>query len=83
MLVAGRSGAWLDALRTLLDATSFNFLTSLAGMILSILCALLRKERLHAGDRNVDQFLAALELPVPLITPISSRWFCSMMRRPC
>ncbi len=70
-VVSGSASARNEALRTLLDTASFKFLTSLAGMFLSILYALGRKWRLHAVDRALDLFLAALERLIPLITPIS------------
>lgn len=60
-----------EALHTLLDTASFKFVTSLAGMFLSITYALLRKHSLHAVERAIDQFLVALERCFPLTTPVA------------
>jgi hypothetical protein len=58
-----------SALRTLLDAASFKFITSLVGLFLSIAYALFRKRRLRAVEHSLDAFLSALEARVPLLTP--------------
>ncbi|MBN9597772.1 MAG: anti-phage defense protein ZorA [Afipia sp.] len=62
---AGRN----SALRILLDTASFKFITSLIGLLLSILYALFRKGQLKKIDRSIDGFLIALETRVPLLTP--------------
>jgi uncharacterized protein YoxC len=58
-----------SALRALLDAASFKFITSLVGLFLSIAYALFRKQRLRVVERALDAFLLALEARVPLLTP--------------
>lgn len=70
-VVAGTSTARNDALRTLLDTASFKFLTSLAGMALSIFYALVRKWRIHKVERAEDRLHDTLEHLVPLVTPIT------------
>ncbi|WP_316205342.1 anti-phage ZorAB system protein ZorA [Bradyrhizobium sp. SZCCHNS3004] len=62
---ADRNGA----LRVLLDTASFKFVTSLIGLLLSILYALFRKGCLKRVDRALDAFLTTLEVRVPLLTP--------------
>lgn len=57
------------ALEKLLDTASFKFITSLAGLFLSIAYALLRKDCLKRADAALDAFVAALDARVPLITP--------------
>jgi hypothetical protein len=56
-------------LKALLDTASFKFITSLAGLFLSIAYALLRKDALKRVDAALDGFVAALDARVPLITP--------------
>ncbi len=63
------SGVRNEALRALLDTASFKFITSLVGLLLSILYALFRKRRLQGVESALDRFLAALEARVPLMTP--------------
>ena len=70
-VVAGEAEMRNAALRTLLDTASFKFLTSLAGMFLSIIYALWRKARIHAVEKALDQFQAALQRVVPIVTPIT------------
>jgi methyl-accepting chemotaxis protein len=62
---AGRN----NALRVLLDTASFKFITSLIGLLLSILYALYRKRSLKRIERALDGFLTVLETRVPLLTP--------------
>jgi hypothetical protein len=62
---AGRN----SALKVLLDTASFKFITSLIGLLLSILYALFRKGCLKRIERSIDGFLTALETRVPLLTP--------------
>ncbi len=57
------------ALRVLLDTASFKFITSLIGLLLSILYALFRKGCLKRIERAIDGFLTVLETRVPLLTP--------------
>ena len=68
-VVSGASSERNEALRMLLEAASFKFVTSLAGLFLSLVYALLRKRRLRVVDRALDAFHAALERRVPLIAP--------------
>lgn len=66
------AGSALDrnsSLKMLLDAASAKFITSVAGLLLSIGYALFRKWRLKAVERALDRFLAAFEERVPLLTP--------------
>src|SRR5713226_4046406 len=58
-----------NALRILLDTASFKFITSLIGLLLSILYALFRKGCLKRIERAIDGFLTVLETRVPLLTP--------------
>jgi len=62
---AGRN----NALKVLLDTASFKFITSLVGLLLSILYALFRKSCLKRIERAIDGFLTVLETRVPLLTP--------------
>lgn len=62
---ANRNGA----LRILLDTASFKFITSLVGLLLSIIYALFRKGCLKQIERTLDDFLTTLEVRVPLLTP--------------
>ncbi|MGJ5154153.1 anti-phage ZorAB system protein ZorA [Bradyrhizobium sp. HKCCYLR1023] len=62
---ADRNGA----LRVLLDTASFKFITSLIGLLLSIIYALFRKGSLKRIERTLDAFLTTLEVRVPLLTP--------------
>jgi hypothetical protein len=57
------------ALRDLLGAASVKFLTSLAGLGLSILYALFRKRQLKSVETAVGSFVAALQTRMPLKTP--------------
>ncbi len=66
---AGEQATRNVALQTLLETASFKFITSLAGLGLSILYALYRKRRFHLVERALDTFLATLEARVPLLTP--------------
>jgi ABC-type transporter Mla subunit MlaD/cbb3-type cytochrome oxidase subunit 3 len=56
-------------LGSLLDTASFKFTTSLVGLLLSIVYAVFRKNRLARFDRALAAFLVALELRIPLLTP--------------
>jgi hypothetical protein len=60
-----------NALKVLLDTASFKFITSLIGLLLSILYALFRKSCLKRIERSIDGFLTALETRVPLLTPVA------------
>jgi hypothetical protein len=68
-VVTGSTSVRNEALRLLLETASFKFVTSLAGMMLSIIYALFRKNRLKHVERALDAFLSALEARVPLLTP--------------
>jgi methyl-accepting chemotaxis protein len=57
------------ALQGLLDTASFKFITSLVGLFLSIVYALIRKGCLKRVERELGAFSAALESRVPLVTP--------------
>lgn len=56
------------ALRDLLGSASVKFITSLAGLGLSIWYALYRKGRLQAAETEMSAFLAALQERLPLKT---------------
>jgi uncharacterized phage infection (PIP) family protein YhgE len=56
------------ALRDLLGSASVKFVTSLAGLGLSIWYALYRKRRLQAAEAEMSDFLAALQERLPLKT---------------
>ncbi|WP_315734065.1 MULTISPECIES: anti-phage ZorAB system protein ZorA [unclassified Bradyrhizobium] len=62
---AGRN----TALQDLLATASFKFITSLIGLLLSIMYALFRKACLKRIERALDGFLTVLETRVPLLTP--------------
>ena len=68
-VVSGAASERNEALRSLLEAASFKFVTSLAGLGLSLVYALLRKWRMRVVDRALDAFHAALERRVPLLAP--------------
>jgi len=70
-VVAGAADVRNEALKVLLLTASFKFITSLAGMGLSILYAIVRKWRLLSVDHAVDAFLVALGKRVPLLTPVA------------
>lgn len=70
-VVSGEASARSEALRLLLGAASFKFLTSLAGLLLSIVYALLRKSRLRRVEASLDGFVADLETRTPLLTPVA------------
>jgi len=56
-------------LHRLLDAASFKFLTSLAGLALSIAYTGFRNYRLRLIEHALDGFNSALERQMPLATP--------------
>jgi chromosome segregation ATPase len=56
-------------LKTLLDAASFKFVTSLVGLFLSLAYALFRKRCLRRVEGALDGFTAKLETLIPLVTP--------------
>ena len=69
-VVAGTDPAQrTQGLHRLLNAASFKFLTSLAGLFLSISYTLLRNSRLRAVDQELDAFNMALDRQMPLATP--------------
>jgi ABC-type transporter Mla subunit MlaD len=68
-VVSGDPIARSVALKALLDAASFKFITSLVGLLLSILYALARKRLLKRVDRSLDLFNATLEARAPMVTP--------------
>jgi ABC-type transporter Mla subunit MlaD len=68
-IVAGDQANRNGALQVLLNTASFKFITSLVGLLLSIIYALARKGYLRAIESALDAFLTTLELRVPLLTP--------------
>jgi hypothetical protein len=75
LLAAGDVVAGVDpvqrtlGLHQLLNAASFKFLTSLAGLALSIGYTLFRNSRLRAVEQELDAFNMALDRQMPLATP--------------
>ncbi len=67
-IVDGNSADRNTALRALLDAASFKFVTSLIGLALSIFYAIIRKQCLKNIDAALDAFLSALEERIPIVT---------------
>ncbi|WP_192499363.1 hypothetical protein [Skermanella pratensis] len=68
-VVTGTASVRNDALKLLLETASFKFVTSLVGMFLSIVYAVLRKRVLNGVERALDKFRTALEERIPLMTP--------------
>ena len=58
-----------QGLHQLLDAASFKFITSLAGLSLSIAYTGFRNHRLRLVEQALDSFTAALDRRMPLATP--------------
>jgi hypothetical protein len=75
LLAAGDVVAGADStqrqygLHQLLNAASFKFFTSLAGLFLSIVYTLARNSRMRAVELALDAFNADLEQRMPLATP--------------
>jgi methyl-accepting chemotaxis protein len=67
-ILDGDAKARNDALRSLLNAASFKFVTSLVGLALSILYALYRKTMLKRMDAALDRFVTLLEERMPMVT---------------
>lgn len=70
-IVTGETLARNEALRTLLATASFKFITSLVGMLLSILYALVRNLHLHLVERALDGLQASIEKLMPVVTPLA------------
>jgi ABC-type transporter Mla subunit MlaD len=69
-IVAGGTPAQSrDGLHQLLDAASFKFVTSLAGLALSIAYTGFRNFRIRSVEQALDGFTAALDRQMPLATP--------------
>jgi hypothetical protein len=58
-----------EGLHQLLNAASFKFVTSIAGLGLSIAYTWFRNDRFRLVERELDEFNAALGLQMPLVTP--------------
>jgi hypothetical protein len=58
-----------QGLHQLLDAASFKFVTSLAGLLLSIAYTGFRNYRIRLVEQALDGFTAALDRQMPLVTP--------------
>jgi hypothetical protein len=58
-----------QGLHQLLDAASFKFITSLAGLLLSITYTGLRNHRIRLVEQALDGFTLALDRQMPLATP--------------
>src|SRR5208337_310949 len=70
-IVTGDQGARSSALRQLLDTASFKFITSLAGLFLSIVYTVRYKSQLRSVDKSLELFVDAIEERVPPITAVS------------
>lgn len=69
-VVSGDAGARNAALSALLGAASLKFITSLAGMILSIFYALCRKRFIGRVETRIDDICVRLEELAPPITGV-------------
>ena len=58
-----------QGLHQLLDAASFKFITSLAGLLLSMAYTGFRNHRIRLVEQALDGFTAALDRQMPLATP--------------
>jgi hypothetical protein len=58
-----------QGLHQLLDAASFKFITSLTGLLLSIVYTVFRNHRIRLVEQALDCFTAALDRQMPLATP--------------
>lgn len=58
-----------EGLHQLLNAASFKFITSIAGLLLSIVYTLFRNGRIRLVEQALDRFNAGLERQMPLATP--------------
>jgi ABC-type transporter Mla subunit MlaD len=70
-IVDGDAGARNNALRQLLDTASFKFITSLAGLFLSIVYTVIYKSQLRSVERSMEHFVDSVEERVPPITAVS------------
>jgi hypothetical protein len=69
-VVAGADPAQRQlGLHQLLNAASFKFFTSLAGLALSIVYTLVRNSRIREVEQALDGFNSDLEQRMPLVTP--------------
>ncbi len=59
----------VSSLKELLDAASLKFVTSLFGLLLSLLYTGFRHSLLSGLDRQIAEFLALLNARIPLLTP--------------
>lgn len=59
----------ITGLKGLLDAASAKFVTSLVGLLCSLIYTVLRGQWLVKAERSLDRFLAGLEERIPLATP--------------
>lgn len=62
------STARQSGLKNLLDVASAKFVTSLVGLLCSLVYTILRGRELDQAERALDDFLAALEERIPLAT---------------
>lgn len=67
----GDAGARNSALRQLLDAASFKFITSLAGLFLSIVYTVFYRSQLRSVEQSIEPFVDAIEERIPPITAVS------------
>ena len=58
-------------LKNLLDVASAKFVTSLVGLLCSLVYTYFRSNELMTAERALDRFLAAVEERIPLATPAS------------
>ena len=69
VVAGGNADQSREGLHQLLDAASFKFVTSLAGLALSIAYTGFRNCRLRLVERALDTFNAELERQMPVATP--------------
>ena len=60
-----------NGLKSLLDVASAKFVTSLVGLLCSLIYTIFRGDQLVKAERALDRFLAALEERIPLATTAS------------
>ena len=67
-IVTGDAGERNSALRQLLDTASFKFITSLAGLFLSIVYTVIYKNQLRSVEKTLERFIDCVEERIPPIT---------------
>lgn len=70
-IVDGSAAQRNGALKTLLEAASFKFITSIAGLLLSILYTIAQKQLQRRAERTLDAFVAQLDRLIPPVSAIA------------